>query len=383
MICVGLDYPLNTPIETYIETIENIEADWFKLNPAFNPRCVEGVARELNKRNKKWIFDGKVGDVPHTNECYARYIYEHLGATATTLNPYVGFEALVPFFEYQNKINFLLCKTTNKGSDVIQSNTWREVLSFAKETKSGIVFPSNRGRELLEVSEYLGDESLILSPGVGVQGGKATFDLHNVIYTASRSIIFSEHPLNSFLSLKNNMFPIENKGLSLQEKIKKYGLIKKGDFVLSSGARSNFYVDLRALSSHPELFYEVSYNLSKLVKEFNLILGVESASIGLASTIGFLLGRPFGYVRKTIKEHGSKKLVEGFEPTSQKITLIEDVITTGGSVIKAIEGARSEGHEVSQVLVVVERGWEARERLKKMDIELTSLIRISPFPHVR
>ena len=97
MICVGLDYPRNTPVEVYIETIENLEADWFKLNPAFNPKMVGEVALELNKRNKKWIYDGKVGDVPHTNQSYAQYIYEELGAWATTLNPYVGFESLIPY----------------------------------------------------------------------------------------------------------------------------------------------------------------------------------------------------------------------------------------------------------------------------------------------
>jgi len=55
MICVGLDFPLGTTIEVYIELIENINADYFKLNPAFNPSLIKEVARELVQRNKKWI----------------------------------------------------------------------------------------------------------------------------------------------------------------------------------------------------------------------------------------------------------------------------------------------------------------------------------------
>lgn len=382
MICIGLDYPQETPIEIYIRTIENIDADWFKLNPAFNPRMVERVAVELNKRNKKWIFDGKVGDVSHTNEYYAQYIYEVLGASGTTLNPYVGFESLVPFFEYQDKVNFILCKTTNKGSGVIQDKNWRKILDFVKETKSGLVFPATLPEDLLEVSKDLGDDCLILSPGVGAQGGSAFYDLKNVIYSASRSIIFSEDPIGSFSSIKNNLYVDDLETSSLTEKIMLNGMIKWGDFTLSSGLKSDFYIDLRKISSHPDLFYEVSHELSKLVKSRNLILGVESASISLATSVGFILNRPFGYVRKTHKEHGSKRLVEGIEPRRKKITLIEDVITTGKSVLKAIESAEREGYIINQVIAVVERSSEVRDTLLEKGISFESLIKISPFPHV-
>ena len=69
------------------------------------------------------------------------------------------------------------------------------------------------------MSEDVGEDCLILSPGVGFQGGKASYNLKNVIYTASRSIIFSKNPLNSFLSLKNNVSEVGHKSLSLKEKI--------------------------------------------------------------------------------------------------------------------------------------------------------------------
>lgn len=383
MICIGLDYPQETPIEIYIRTIENIDADWFKLNPAFNPRMVERVSVELNKRNKKWIFDGKLGDVTHTNEYYAQYIYEVLGASGATLNPYVGFESLIPFFEYQDKVNFILCKTTNKGSGVIQNKSWRKILDFVKETKSGLVFPSILPDALLEVSKVLGNDALILSPGVGVQGGSAFYDLKNVIYTASRSIIFSEDPIESFLSVKNNLCVNDEGTMTLIEKIMTNGMIKWGDFTLSSGLNSDFYIDLRSLSSHPELFYEVSHELSKLVNNRNLVLGIESASISLATSVGFILNRPFGYVRKTHKEHGSKRMVEGLEPSRKKITLVEDVITTGNSVLKAIENAEKEGYVINQVIAIVERSNEVRKKLNEKGIAFESLIKISPFPHVK
>ena len=252
-----------------------------------------------------------------------------------------------------------------------------------KETKSGLVFPSTLPEALLSVSKELGEDCLILSPGVGVQGGTAFYDLKNVIYSASRSIIFSEDPIKSFSSIKNNLCRTEVNALSLAEKIENNGMIKRGDFILSSGLKSRFYVDLRSLSSHPELFYEISHELSKLVKSRNLILGVESASISLATSVGLILNRPFGYVRKKPKEHGSKRVVEGIEPKRKKITLIEDVITTGNSVLKAIENAEKEGYVIDQVIAVVERSIEVRSKLLEKDISFESLIKVSPFPYVK
>ena len=74
---------------------------------------------------------------------------------------------------------------------------------------------------------------------------------------------------------------------------------------------SDVYVDLRGASNNPDLFNEISHGLSRLVKSQNHVLGVESASISLATSVALSLGVPFGYVRKERKSHGAKKQVEG------------------------------------------------------------------------
>ena len=352
MICVGLDLPLGTPLSHYLKLIETLEPDFWKVNPAFCGALLPDIARALDERGARWIYDGKLGDVPHTNEEYARYVYDDLGATGVTLNPYVGLEALRPFFKY-GRYNFILCRTTNQEGGVCQRLGWRQIVDFARQEGQGVVFPSMEEGLLVEVSTAL-HPSLILSPGIGAQGGK-TLDLPNVLYSVSRSVITSEDPkrtLEDFRTLSGK----PSSPPALLRKVEEAGLIKTGDFQLASGARSNQYLDLRGLSGLPDLYAEVVYLLSQRVEAGNAILGLESASIGVASSVGLLLGRPSGFVRKQKKEHGARKMVEGLSAPC-KVTLIEDVVTTGGSVLKAIEACASEGYEVTQVLAICNRGF--------------------------
>tara|TARA_B100000927_G_scaffold290815_1_gene290692 strand:+ start:2232 stop:3392 length:1161 start_codon:yes stop_codon:yes gene_type:complete len=378
MICVGLDFPFGTPLKNYINLIESVDADIFKLNPAFNPNLVVEVAQELRKRNLKWIYDGKVGDVPHTNQAYAYYIYDELGAWGCTLNPYVGFEALEPFFLYKDKHHFLLCKTTNKGQSALQSKVWRDVLVFARERKLSVVFPSNQPHELVKISDYLGEGSLILSPGIGAQGGSITCDLRNVIYSASRSVILSPSPRDALLNIRSGLSPKRVEPLSLFEGISEKGIVKKGKFVLSSGDHSDTYIDLRSLSAYPETFYEVCHKISELVKKENHILGVETASISVSSHVSFILNRPFGFVRKEKKDHGSRRLVEGIKPSTSRVTLIEDVVTTGASVLNALRKAQEEGYKVDQVICIIDRTNLLKEILSQEGIEYEILIKVPP-----
>ena len=199
-ICIGLDLEKNSSLFTYYNIINQTKSKAFcyKLNPAYfmeNNVLFKKVVDYLNENNIKWIYDGKTGDVLHTNEYYADYIYNYLNASGATLNPYVGIESLMPFTKYKNKMNFLLCRTTNIGSELLQKDVYKKVYFMSKKLNSGLVVAGNKVELIKDAIESCKDQT-ILCPGIGAQGGKINKELklENIIYSVSRSIINSKNP---------------------------------------------------------------------------------------------------------------------------------------------------------------------------------------------
>ena len=345
-LCIGLDFKGN--LEDYINFINLTNAEIYKFNPAFNPQITLELSEYLHTNNITWIYDAKLGDVHHTNKEYAKYVFETLKADAVTLNPYVGFDALQPFFEYKDKTSFVLCKTTNKGSDFLQNVCYKKIIKHIKNKENlGIVFAGNKEEELINISKEL-KNNLILSPGIGAQGGKVIDKNNNIIYSVSRSIINSLSPRKSADIYR---YKIDNDFLF--SKIEKY--IKKGKFLLSSGIESNFYVDLKSLSGDIELFDFITDLLAENIQS-DAILGIASGSISYATAVALKTNKPFGYIRLKNKEYGTSKNIEGLNNKKIKsITIIEDVLTTGKSVKKAIQIAESHGFVVDKVICVVDR----------------------------
>ena len=198
-ISIGLDLNYDCLLEKYFNIIDETKnlVYFYKINPAFflnNREKIKKVACYIKFSKSNWIYDGKLGDVPHTNKMYSEYIYEHLEAGGATLNPYLGSNALKPFFNYENKQNFILCRTTNKGSELIQNKVYKNVYDIANRNKVHLVIPSNKKGYLEDATKNCPD-SLILSPGIGKQGGKIkNISKEKIIYSISRSIINSDDP---------------------------------------------------------------------------------------------------------------------------------------------------------------------------------------------
>ena len=205
--CVGLD--IAEDCDKYIKAKKIIEETWdlvdfYKINPAFylgpNQQYLYLIAEFLHSQNIPWIYDGKLGDIGNTSERYAEYVYDYLKADATTLNPYLGLDALEPFLRRKNKINFLLCKTSNIQADVFQNHNWTRVSESVKKlSNAGLVVACNR-KFNLESVRNINKESLILSPGLGAQNGVIEYKDNKIIYSASRSIINSKDYRKAVLS---------------------------------------------------------------------------------------------------------------------------------------------------------------------------------------
>ncbi|MDR1877798.1 MAG: orotidine-5'-phosphate decarboxylase [Flavobacteriaceae bacterium] len=135
------------------------------------------------------------------------------------------------------------------------------------------------------------------------------------------------------------------------------GIIKFGNFTLKSGIESPFYVDLRPLVSSPALLKELSDHLLQLLKDshYQLICGVPYAALPISAAMSLESGVPLILKRKESKKYGTKKMLEGIFSEGQTCVLVEDVITSGKSLVETVEEVEKEGLRVKDVAVVLDR----------------------------
>ena len=161
----------------------------------------------------------------------------------------------------------------------------------------------------------------------------------------------------------------------LQELLIKYGAVKRGDFTLTSGQKSEYYVDIKDACARPEILREITGDIEKHLNG-DAVAGVELGAVPLVVTLAYRRSVPYFIIRKG-SDHGMKKLIVGNIEKGMTIDIIEDVVTTGGSVLRAVNILREAGLKVNRVITVVDRENGGRELLNKNGIELISLIRIS------
>lgn len=163
-------------------------------------------------------------------------------------------------------------------------------------------------------------------------------------------------------------------------------------FKLASGEISPFYVDCRALMAHPEarrLVAQLAYDTLVQV-EFDCLGGLEIGAIPIAVTISDFacaaspskIWRTF-VVHKQAKDHGLGKLIEGSIHPGDRVLIVDDVLTSGGSLLKAVGAAREAGLQVDHALVIVDRQeQDGKARVEKERVQLRSLLTIQDLMHV-
>jgi orotate phosphoribosyltransferase len=155
------------------------------------------------------------------------------------------------------------------------------------------------------------------------------------------------------------------------------GSLKFGTFKLASGLLSPYYVDLRLIPSNPEAFQRtvamyVSVLEPNLIKRAQRLAGVPTAGVAYAAVVALNLAKPLLYVRNEQKKHGRERRIEGLLQPGDRVVLLDDVATTGKSILEAADAIRGEGGIVADAVVLLDRQQGAQENLNRNGIRLHS-----------
>jgi uridine monophosphate synthetase len=352
------------------------------------------------------ILDAKRGDIASTARAYARAIFEGLGADAVTISPFLGREALEPFLSDPEHGAFVLCKTSNPGSDDLQSlllsggeplyvRLARMALAWNTADNLGLVVGATDPAALASVRAAAPDLWL-LAPGVGVQGGDLEKAMRaglrsdglGMIVPVSRGIARVSDPRIEAARLRDairlacqrvraavptSLLPPHLADLA--DDLLAAGCVRFGEFTLKSGRISPIYFDLRILASYPLLLKRVAEAYRPLLTglHFHHLAALPYAALPIGTTISLQTGWPLIYPRKEIKDYGTLAAVEGVFNPGETAVLVDDLATTGGSKFEAIERLMAAGLKVRDVVVLIDRQGGASKALSKAGFQLHSV----------
>jgi orotate phosphoribosyltransferase len=172
---------------------------------------------------------------------------------------------------------------------------------------------------------------------------------------------------------------LETQKQELIAALKACGAIRYGNFTLASGKKSKYYIDIKKASTDPKTLKLIARQAAFRIKQMdvNIVAGVELGGVPLATAASIETELPLLIVRKAIKDYGTKSRFVGDIEPEDRLVMLEDVTTSGGSVRNAVEVVRETGASVKYVISVVDREEGAAENLKEVDVELIPLVSAS------
>ncbi len=155
----------------------------------------------------------------------------------------------------------------------------------------------------------------------------------------------------------------------------------EGDFVLRSGRRSRYYLDKYRFETRPELLGPLGELIAGAVREFepeaSRLAGPELGAVALAAAASLASGLPFLIVRKAAKGYGTANRLEGVAEEGELVCLVEDVVTSGGAAVEAVEALREAGLRVRTAVCAVDREEGGADALARAGVRLRPLFRAS------
>jgi uridine monophosphate synthetase len=380
------------------------------------------------------ILDAKRGDIASTAQAYAAAAFEGLGAGAVTLSPYLGYDAVEPFLQYSDRGAFLLCKTSNPSADQIQGlmigegplylQVARLAQGWAGPDRLGLVVGATDVEALAAVRE-VDPLTWLLAPGLGPQGAELEPALRaglradglGMLLPAARGIAGAadaEQEAGRLRAAINEVRanlaggtnrprgneaeggigakaeplgiglpvpapPLTDKLALLADALLEAGCVRFGEFILKSGSTSPIYFDLRLLAGLPRLLSRAAQAYLPLLNglAYDRLAAVPYAGLPIGTALALQTGMPLIYPRKERKEYGTGAVVEGGFVPGETVLLIDDLATTGGSKLEAIQTLQAEGLRVTDVGVLIDREGGARKELARLGCKLHAVFTLT------
>ncbi len=165
--------------------------------------------------------------------------------------------------------------------------------------------------------------------------------------------------------------------VTIADQLLRTGAYKTGEFTLASGKTSKHYIDAKLATSDPIVLRSIVQHATPYVIGHDAVAGTVLGGVPFAVALGLETGRTTYLIRPESKEHGTGQRVEGPPRQGAKVLMIEDVVTTGGSLVDAIEATREAGYEVGHAVTIVDRQEGGRDLLREQDVALHALTTLS------
>ena len=164
----------------------------------------------------------------------------------------------------------------------------------------------------------------------------------------------------------------------IAERIKESGAIKKGKFELSNGSIADYYVDKYVFETQPDVLSRIADEIASRLdsEEIDVIAGPELGAVPLVTAVSLRSGIPCAYIRGDEKDYGTQARIEGSIEEGQNIAIIEDVTTTGNTIIDTVELIEEIGGIPSRLIVVVDRNEGGEENVSEAGYELEYLVQV-------
>jgi orotate phosphoribosyltransferase len=164
---------------------------------------------------------------------------------------------------------------------------------------------------------------------------------------------------------------------SLAKALLEMRALRLGDFTLPNGRRSFYDIDLRLIPSYPDTYTTVLAAFVELVEgvganKFDTIAGVATAGVTISSPLAIMLKKPMMYVRKQGEGRGQDGLLEGISAPGSRVLIVDDLVSTGTSIVSAAGALRKKGYRVTDAAVLVDRLEGGKENLATIGVNLSS-----------